>query len=62
MANSILMQMDEDLPLVEPVVRHGIYPQFHEMKTIDGNRIVTLLDEVRSRGHRSIALICKTTT
>ncbi|MCZ8538051.1 AAA family ATPase [Paenisporosarcina quisquiliarum] len=62
MANSILMQMDEDLPLVEPVVRHGIDPQFHEMKTIDGNRIVTLLDEVRSRGHRSIALICKTTT
>ncbi|MGB3262211.1 RNA polymerase recycling motor HelD [Paenisporosarcina sp.] len=62
MANSILMQMDEDLPLVEPVVRHGIDPQFHEMKTIDGNRIVTLLDEVRCRGHRSIALICKTTT
>ena len=62
MANSILMQMDEDLPLVEPVVRHGIDPQFHEMETIDGKRIVTLLDEVRSRGHRSIALICKTTT
>ncbi|WP_342542222.1 RNA polymerase recycling motor HelD [Paenisporosarcina sp. FSL H8-0542] len=62
MANSILMQMDEDLPLVEPVVRHGIDPQFHEMKMIDGNRIVTLMDEVRSRGHRSIALICKTTT
>lgn len=61
MANSILMQMDEDLPLVEPVVRHGIDPQFHEMKMIDGNRIVTLMDEVRSRGHRSIALICKTT-
>lgn len=62
MANSILMQMAEDLPLVEPVVRHGIDPQFHEMKMIDGNRIVTLMDEVRSRGHRSIALICKTTT
>ena len=62
MANSILMQMDEDLPMVEPVVRHGIDPQFHEMKKIDGNRIVTLMDEVRSRGHRSIALICKTTT
>lgn len=62
MANSILMQMDEDLPLVEPVVRHGIDPQFHEMKTCDGNRIVSLLNEIRSRGHRSIALICKTTT
>lgn len=62
MANSILMQMDEDLPLVEPVVRHGINPQFHQMNTLEANRIVTLLEEVRSRGHRSIALICKTTT
>ena len=62
MANSILMQMDEDLPLVEPVVRHGIDPQFHQMTTLKEKRIVTLLEEIRSRGHRSIALICKTTT
>lgn len=62
MANSILMQMEEDLPLVEPVVRNGIVPQFHEMSVLDGNRIVALLEDVRSRGHHSIALICKTTT
>ncbi|MDX1807544.1 MAG: RNA polymerase recycling motor HelD [Paenisporosarcina sp.] len=62
MANSILLQMDEDLPLVEPVVRHGIDPQFYEMTTLDGQQIVTLLQEIRSRGHHSIALICKTTT
>ncbi|MGB2992051.1 MAG: 3'-5' exonuclease, partial [Paenisporosarcina sp.] len=62
MANSILQQMDEDLPLVEPVVRHGIDPQFYEMTTLDGQRIVSLLQAIRSRGHHSIALICKTTT
>ncbi|WP_075618467.1 RNA polymerase recycling motor HelD [Paenisporosarcina indica] len=62
MANSILMQMDEDLPLVEPVVRHGIDPQFHQMNTLERKRIVALLEDIRSRGHRSIALICKTTT
>ncbi|WP_019414744.1 RNA polymerase recycling motor HelD [Paenisporosarcina sp. TG20] len=62
MANSILMQMDEDLPLVEPVVRHGIEPQYYQMNELEGQRIVSLLQEIRSRGHHSIALICKTTT
>ncbi|QBP42195.1 RNA polymerase recycling motor HelD [Paenisporosarcina antarctica] len=61
-ANSILTQMDEDLPLVEPVVRHGIDPQFYEMSVLEGQRIVSLLEEIRSRGHHSIALICKTTS
>jgi len=62
MANSILLQMDEDLPLVEPVVRHGIDPQFYEMTVLEELRIVSLLAEIRSRGHHSIALICKTTS
>ncbi|WP_017379450.1 RNA polymerase recycling motor HelD [Paenisporosarcina sp. TG-14] len=61
-ANSILTQMDEDLPLVEPVVRHGIDPQFYEMSVLEGQRVVSLLEEIRSRGHHSIALICKTTS
>ena len=28
LANQVLAQMDEDLPLVEPVVRHGREPEF----------------------------------
>ena len=62
MANSILRQMDEDLPLVEPVVRHGIPPAFHEMDELDAARIERLLNEIKDRGHHSIALICKTST
>ena len=31
LANKVLAQMDEDLPLVEPVVRHGREPEFYEM-------------------------------
>ncbi|MDX1807856.1 MAG: 3'-5' exonuclease, partial [Paenisporosarcina sp.] len=61
MANSILLQMDEELPLVEPVVRHGIPPVFHEMDNLDARYIKSLLNEIRGRGHHSIALICKTT-
>ncbi|MFX3672964.1 MAG: RNA polymerase recycling motor HelD [Paenisporosarcina sp.] len=62
MANSILMQMDEDLPLVEPVVRHGNLPSFHEMDKLDAVRIESLVQEIKDRGHHSIALICKTST
>ncbi len=61
MANTILLQMEEGLPLVEPVVRHGIPPAFHEMKKLDARKIASLLTEIRERGHHSIALICKTT-
>lgn len=62
MANGILMQMDEDLPLVEPVVRHGIPPVFHEMDNLEAESIETLLKEIKARGHHSVALICKTST
>jgi DNA helicase-2/ATP-dependent DNA helicase PcrA len=62
MANSILMQMDEDLPLVEPVVRHGNLPSYHEMNKLDAARIESLVKEIKDRGHHSIALICKTST
>lgn len=58
-ANEILSQMDEDLPLVEPVVRHGLQPAFHEEKTWNTETIVTLFNDIKQR-HQSIALICKT--
>ena len=35
LANQVLAKMDEDLPLVEPVVRHGREPEFHEMHVFD---------------------------
>lgn len=59
-ANSILSKMDEDLPLVEPVVRHGLPPAFHNMKTFDPTLIGELFTDIQAR-HQSVALICKTT-
>ena len=61
LANQVLAKMDEDLPLVEPVVRHGRKPEFHEMTVFDCERIVQIYHEIIGRGHRSVALICKTT-
>lgn len=61
-ANQILVSMDEDLPLVEPVVRHGLQPQFHEMIDFNAATIQTIYTEIRKNGHRSIALICKSTS
>lgn len=58
-ANQILSKMDEDLPLVEPVVRHGLQPAFHEEVTFHAETIVTLFNTIKQR-HQSIALICKT--
>lgn len=60
-ANRILEKMKEDLPLVEPVVRHGDEPTFHEMQKFDTSKIIEIYEQIRSKGHRSIALICKTT-
>jgi len=60
-ANRILEKMDEDLPLVEPVVRHGEEPIFHEMAQFDATQIAEIYGQIRNKGHRSIALICKTT-
>ncbi|MBK3495494.1 ATP-binding domain-containing protein [Viridibacillus sp. YIM B01967] len=59
-ANEILSKMEEDLPLVEPVVRHGDEPTFHEMKELDPAEIELIHQQIRDKGHRSIALICKT--
>ncbi|RPJ96020.1 DNA helicase [Rummeliibacillus sp. TYF005] len=60
-ANRILEKMKEDLPLVEPVVRHGDEPTFHEMQKFDTSKIIEIYEQIGSKGHRSIALICKTT-
>lgn len=60
-ANTILQGMNENLPLVEPVVRHGLIPEFHEMHGIDPQLIHAINEQIRSNGHRSIACICKST-
>ena len=59
-ANKLLLQMSEDLPLVEPVVRHGQSPQFLQSEIFDAQTIVTQYEELAKK-HRSIALITKTT-
>ncbi|KOY84077.1 ATP-binding domain-containing protein [Lysinibacillus macroides] len=60
-ANQILAQMDEQLPLVEPVVRHGNVPSFIQAATFDALQIKDIFNMIRQYGHRSVALICKTT-
>lgn len=60
-ANQILAQMNEQLPLVEPVVRHGNIPSFIQAEQFDALKIKGIFEAIRQNGHRSIALICKTT-
>ncbi|UUV24894.1 MULTISPECIES: RNA polymerase recycling motor HelD [Lysinibacillus] len=60
-ANQILAQMNEQLPLVEPVVRHGNVPSFIQEEQFDAFKIKEIFEAIRQNGHRSIALICKTT-
>ncbi|MCS1390731.1 AAA family ATPase [Lysinibacillus boronitolerans] len=60
-ANQILAQMNEQLPLVEPVVRHGSVPSFIQAEQFDTLKIKEIFEAIRQNGHRSIALICKTT-
>lgn len=60
-ANQILAQMNEQLPLVEPVVRHGSVPSFIQAEQFDALKIKEIFEAIRQNGHRSIALICKTT-
>ncbi len=60
LANQVLAQMDEDLPLVVPVVRHGREPEYYEMHELDGVGIQSIYKGIIERGHQSVALICKT--
>lgn len=60
-ANVILQQMDEELPLVEPVVRHGKTPEFIQQNVFDPQIIEDTFAKIKASNHRSVALICKTT-
>lgn len=60
-ANQILAKMDEDLPLVEPVVRHGPEPIMMRSKEVKLAPIKKAYKQIRVSGHQAIALICKTT-
>ncbi|WP_076758443.1 RNA polymerase recycling motor HelD [Edaphobacillus lindanitolerans] len=59
-ANLVLQEMDPDLPLVEPVVRHGPKPSFYEAASFNPGQILDIADGIRKRGLRSVALITKT--
>lgn len=60
LANQVLAQMDEELPLVEPVVRHGLEPQYHQSGSFNPDLVGRIHAEILERGHRSVALVCKT--
>lgn len=60
-ANVILQQMDEELPLVEPVVRHGKTPEFIQQSVFNSQTIEDTFAKIKASNHRSVALICKTT-
>lgn len=60
-ANHILSKMDEQLPLVEPVVRHGNPPTFIKSEMFNNEEIKEIYEKLKQDGHRSIALICKST-
>jgi len=60
LANKVLAEMNENLPLVEPVVRHGMEPEFYDMPEFDGVLIKNIYEGIVERGHKSVALICKT--
>ena len=62
LANEILAQMNEELPLVEPVVRHGNVPEFILQDALDVETIAKTVEAIKANHHQSIALICKTTT
>lgn len=61
-ANQILSKMDEQLPLVEPVVRHGNHPTFIQCEEFDPNVINDIYSTLKAQGHQSIALILKSSS
>ncbi|PPA70573.1 RNA polymerase recycling motor HelD [Jeotgalibacillus proteolyticus] len=60
-ANAVLAKMEESLPLVEPVVRHGKKPVYHP---ISGDRMCETMEKdieaLKADGFTSIAIIGKT--
>ncbi|WP_213423484.1 RNA polymerase recycling motor HelD [Bhargavaea massiliensis] len=59
-ANDVLGRLAEDLPLVEPVVRHGPVPEVHRAERFNPREVHELYEAIRAKGHRSVALITKT--
>lgn len=62
LANEILHLLDQDLPKVKPVVRHGEKPTVHlyDEKHVLVGRMLILADGLREEGFHSIAIIGKT--
>ena len=58
-ANELLQQLDENLPLVEPVVRHGAKPKFIRQTKFQPKRVIQEVERLREK-FNSIAFICKT--
>ncbi|MFT8323352.1 MAG: RNA polymerase recycling motor HelD [Bacillus sp. (in: firmicutes)] len=61
-ANDILDLVNENLPKVKPVVRHGAKPVFHsyekKMELIE--HVTVTIKDIHNNGYRSIAIIGKT--
>lgn len=62
LANEILHLVNEDLPKVKPVVRHGEKPTVHlyEQKQELIDRMIQVADRLHNDGYHSIAIIGKT--
>ncbi|MBZ9536469.1 AAA family ATPase [Cytobacillus oceanisediminis] len=62
LANEILHLLDEDLPKVKPVVRHGEKPTVHlyDQKQALVDKMIELADGLHGEGFHSIAIIGKT--
>ncbi|GKU81565.1 RNA polymerase recycling motor HelD [Niallia sp. NCCP-28] len=62
MANDVLALLDEDLPKVKPVVRHGdkpVFHPFHNQKELV-EKVDAKIQAVQKEGYHSIAVIGKT--
>jgi len=59
-ANNVLGRFADELPLVEPVVRHGPDPEVHRAERFNPGEVYKLYGAIRAKGHRSVALITKT--
>ncbi|KIL48737.1 RNA polymerase recycling motor HelD [Jeotgalibacillus campisalis] len=61
LANMILEKMEESLPLVEPVVRHGVLPSYHQLPAASlVQRMEQDIALFQQENFTTIAIICKT--
>ncbi|MFD1737242.1 RNA polymerase recycling motor HelD [Bacillus salitolerans] len=61
-ANEILALMEEDIPIVEPVVRHGEKPSFYQVSDLSEMiaKLTERIVEQKESGFKTFALITKT--